>query len=206
MQAVKGMSPSKSGVLVMPLEAGFMLSMLFAGSAVSIIGFYVPFMLAASIMMPIASGLLTTLRVGGPIASLIGYEVLLGIGSGLGFQAPQSAAQTSLPEADASMGLNIIVFAQNFGPALLLNVAQSLFSQRLVANLSKYVPGLNGASLGSLGLTDIKNLVPASELEDALLGYDKAITQTFYVSLVLTCVTIFGSLGMEWRSVKEKRH
>lgn len=204
-QVVKQMSPGKAGLMMMPMFAGFILSMLFAGPAVSIVDFYVLFMLVASVMMPIASGLLKTLEVDGPIWRLFVYEVLFGLGAGIGFQSPQTAVQTTLSDADISMGLSIIVFAQNFGPALSVNVAQSLFSRRLVHNLKEYAPEIDGSALKNIGLSDIKTLIPASELQEALLGYDKAITQTFYLSVALTCLLIVGSLGMEWRSVKEKR-
>lgn len=199
------MSPATAGLMMTPMFGGFILSMLFAGPAVSIVGFYVPFMLVASVMMPIASGLLTTLEANGPIWRLFLYEVLFGLSGGIGFQSPQVAVQTTLSDADVSMGLNIIVFAQNFGPALSVNVAQSLFSSRLVSNLKEYAPDIDGSVLGGMGFSDIRNLIPASELQQALLGYDQAITQTFYLSVALTCLMIVGSLGMEWRSVKEKR-
>ncbi|KAF1350670.1 major facilitator superfamily domain-containing protein [Delphinella strobiligena] len=204
-QIVQQMSPGKAGLMMMPMLGGFILSMLFAGSAVSLVGFYVPFMLVASVMMPIASGLLTTLKGDGSIWRLFVYEVLFGLGAGIGFQSPQAAVQTTLSDADVSMGLNIIVFAQNFGPALFVNVAQSVFSRRLVSNLKEYAPEIDGSALESIGWRDIKTLIPAGDLQEALLGYDKAITQTFYLSVALTSLMIVGSLGMEWRSVKEKK-
>lgn len=157
--------------------------------------------------MPIASGLLTTLRVNGPSSQLIVYEVLFGLSAGIGFPGPQVAVQTTLSDADVSMGQNIIVFAQNFGPALFITVAQSLFNSRLVSNLEEKVPGigLNGTALSTLGVSEIKKLVPAGELSEMLSAYDDAISQMLYLVVGLTCLTMVGSLTMEWRSVKEKR-
>jgi len=191
---------------MMPMFGGFILAILFTGSGISLLGYYVPFMIAASIMTPVASGLLTTLKANGPMWQFFIYEVLFGIGGGIGFQGPQAAVQTTLSDEDASMGLNIIVFGQNFGPALSVSIAQSLFSSRLLENLKTYVPDIDGSALTKLGLGSIQSLIPPGELEEALLGYDKAITQTFYLAVGLTCLTMFGSLGMEWRSVKEKRN
>lgn len=191
---------------MMPMLGGFILSMIFAGSAVSLVGYYVPFMLAASILTPIASGLLTTLEAHGPSWHLIFYEVLFGMSAGIGLQSPLSAVQTTLPDVDVSMGLNIIVFAQNFGPALSISIAQSLFTSRLVSNLKEYIPDISSETISSLGLTNIKALVPSTELNDVLLGYDRAITQTFYLSVALTCLAVIGTVSMEWRSVKEKRN
>lgn len=54
-------------------------------------------------------------------------------------------------------------------------------------------------------MLEIKNLVPASELGEMLSAYNEAISQMFYLVVALTCLTMVGSLTMEWKSVKEKR-
>lgn len=183
---------------MMPLLGGFTVSVLLAGSAVSLVGFYVPFMLAASIATPIASGLLTTMTADGPLWRLIAFEVLFGVGGGIALQSPQVAVQTTLADADISMGVNIIIFMQNFGAALSISVAQSLFTSQLISNLRTYVPDIETD-------TEIKALITASELSEALIGYDKAITQTFYICVGLTCLAAVGSVTMGRRSVKGKK-
>ncbi|KAL8949294.1 MAG: hypothetical protein Q9222_004580, partial [Ikaeria aurantiellina] len=88
-QSVKEMSPTKSGVMVVPSVVGLMLSLLFSGTATSIVGYYAPFMVLTSILTPIAAGLLTTLEVDAKTVTLICYQALLGFGAGIGFQGPQ---------------------------------------------------------------------------------------------------------------------
>ncbi len=83
-QAVKEVSASKSGVLVLLTVIALTISVLFSGSAVSIIGYYAPFMLLTSILTPVATGLLTTLEVDAVLARLICYQALLGFGCGIG--------------------------------------------------------------------------------------------------------------------------
>ena len=58
-QAVRQYSPGKSGVLMLPIVIGFLLSMLAQGAGVNMFGYYVPFMLAGSLLMPIFAGLST---------------------------------------------------------------------------------------------------------------------------------------------------
>ena len=43
-------------------------------------------------------------------------------------------------------------------------------------------------------------------LQEVLSGLNESLTQTWYLVVGLAAVTIFGSLAMEWRSVKEKRN
>jgi hypothetical protein len=56
-----------------------------------------------------------------------------------------------------------------------------------------------------MGLADLKQHIGAENLQGVLLGYDKAVTQTFYLPVALTCLSFLGTLGMEWRSVKKKQ-
>ncbi|KAI9830531.1 MAG: hypothetical protein M1819_005489 [Sarea resinae] len=198
---VKGASPSKSGVLVLPCVIGFIISIMLAGPATSIVGFYTPFMIATSLLMPIGAGLLTTLKVDANLASLISYQALVGFGAGWGLQGPQLAAQTILSQKDAPMGLAVVNFAQNFGPAIMIPAAQNIFTTRL----QKLSPGSNSTSLDTMGLSDLKAHYNSSVLGGVLADYDKAIVQTLYLSLALTLLTLLGSLGMEWTSVKKKK-
>lgn len=202
---MKEVSASKSGILVLPTVIGLTISTLFSGSAVSIVGYYAPFMLLTSILTPIGTGLLTTLDVDAVLARLICYQALFGFGCGIGYQGPQSAAQTVLPPRDAAIGIALIQFANSFGPAVFVSVAQTIFTGRLTADLSKYAPEVNVDALSTMGLADLKERVGAENLAGALLGYDRALMQTFYLGVALTCCSIVGSAGMEWRSVKQKQ-
>ena len=136
--------------LILP---GSFLTTLFAGSAISMIGFYTPFMLTTSTLMPIATGLMTTLKVDSRLATFVGYSTFLGLAGGIGFQSPQFAAQTILSEEDEYIGLAVIIFAQNFGPAVFLSVAQTVLSNRIVGNLRKYAPSVDAEDLITAGLT-----------------------------------------------------
>ncbi|ROW02480.1 hypothetical protein VMCG_06085 [Cytospora schulzeri] len=155
--------------------------------------------------MPIFAGLITTFTLSTSIAKIVAYTLSMGMAGGIGFQAPQSAVQTVLPEKDASMGLAVIIFAQNFGPAVFIAIAQTIFLNRLSDNLKVLVPGLSPGALNDIGLTDLKLLVGEDKLERALGIFDKSLTQTWYLAVGLTCATMVGSLAMEWRSVKEKK-
>ena len=198
-------SATKSGALCLPTVIGLFISVVLGGSGTSILGYYVPFMIGSSILMPIAAGLLTTLTTRTSLAPLIAYQFLLGFGCGLGFQGPQTAASTVFSQVDAPLAIAAVIFAQNFGPALTVPVAQSIFEGRLRTYLEKYAKGVDGSALAGMGLLDLKSLVGEKELGEALLGYDEAVTRTLFLPLALTCASLIGALGMEWRSVKVKK-
>lgn len=199
-QTVKGISASESAVLMLPIVIGFLVAMLFLGSGISITGHYAPFMLFSSIAMPIGTGLMTLLGVNTHTASLILYSGFVGFAGGIGFQAPQTAVQNTLPAADATMGLAVILFAQSFGPAIFVIVAQTISTSRLSTNLN-----LDVASIESMGFGELRHHFGSDNVDKAVLGVDKSLSQTWYLAVALACLTVVGSLGMEWRSVKQKR-
>lgn len=204
-QVVREYPPAKSGYMMAPILAGFMIAMILHGAGTSIVGLYAPFMIFASIAMPLAAGLMTTWQVGTSFARLITYSALAGFAGGIGFQTPQSAVQTVLPVSDVSLGLSVILFAQNFGPALFVAVAQTIFTNQLSTNLKGLGIALSPGEIEKLGLTDLKKAISPMLWKDTLDSIDKSLVQTWYLVIGLTCVTMIGSLSMEWRSVKEKR-
>lgn len=184
--------------------AGLSFSILLGGSFTSLTGSYTLFMIVTSILTPIAAGLLTTLHLNQSLASLIGYQALLGVGTGLGFQGPQVAAQTILSARDTSIGIAMVIFAQNIGPANFVSVAQTIFIEELQQCLATLLSGLDASSLTSIGLSDLTQYVPSADLLRVVDGYDKALTTVFFLPVGLACASMMGALGMEWISVKRK--
>ncbi|TRX91496.1 hypothetical protein FHL15_007501 [Xylaria flabelliformis] len=204
-QTVRGYSPAKSGYLMFPIIIGAIIGSLVHGAGTSTFGYYAPFMLVASIVMPVASGLITTFKINTSLAQLILYTALSGLAYGIGFSGPQNAVQTVLPADDIPLGLSIMLFAQSFGPAVAVAIAQVLFTNQLWTNLSGIVPNLSQATIENNGLSEIVTSVPRAIADEVLEGIDKSITETWYLVVALASATIIGSLTIEWRSVKSKR-
>ena len=204
-QIVRGYSPAKSGYMMLPIIIGATIGSLVHGAGTSAFGYYAPFMLFASIIMPIAAGLITTFKINTSFAQLIMYTALSGLAYGIGFSGPQNAVQTVLPGEDVPLGLSVMLFAQSFGPAVAVAIAQVLFTNQLSTNLSGLVPGLSRANIENNGLTDIVTSVPPPKVREVLVGVDESLMQTWYLVVGLACATMVGSLLIEWRSVKSKR-
>jgi MFS family permease len=162
-------------------------------------------MILTSVITPPAAGLMTTLNINTKVWTLIIYQGLLGFGAGIGFQGPQVAVQTIFHEKDVSIGIAFIQFAQGIGPAVFVTVVQNIFTSRLAANIGQYAPGVDLATLTAQGLTHQNTQVDRSDLKGTVISYDKALTQTFFLPVALSCMSLIGVLGMEWRSVKARK-
>ncbi|KAI9697587.1 MAG: hypothetical protein M1836_004537 [Candelina mexicana] len=204
-QAIKSVSATKSGIMNLPMIMGLVITSVLAGAATSILGYYTPFMIASSILMSVGAGLMSTFETDTNHSMWIGYQALFGFGVGMGMQQPIIAAQTVLPLADVPVGTAGIFFIQTLGGALFIAVAQNIWTTRLVAGLQSAVPDLNPAIVLSTGATNLKKVIDPKFLPGVLFAYNEAITHTFYVSVAMASLTIIGSLGMEWKSVKGKK-
>lgn len=118
------------------------------------------------------------------------------------------AAQTVLKPTDISTGLAVVIFAQTVGGAIFVSVGQTSFNNKLLSSLHNHVPNLNPEIIigsGAAGFRKPVDDVDPRSLPGVLLAYNEAITSVFIVAVVMACLTMMGSLGMEWRSVKGKK-
>jgi len=98
-QAIKSASAVKSGIMNLPLILGLVIISILAGVGVTVLGYYTPFMYAATILMSIGAGLLTTFKTNTGSAEWIGYQAIFGIGCGFGMQQTLIAVQASVDPA-----------------------------------------------------------------------------------------------------------
>ena len=204
-QAIKGTSAVESGIRNLPMILGLVFISIISGIAITLLGYYTPFMIGSSVLMAIGAGLLSTLKVGSGHPMWIGYQALFGLGVGMGMQQPLIAAQTVCDLDDIPTATAVTNFCLTLGGALFISVGQNIFTNRLVTNLAATVPNLNPSIVLQVGATSLRQAVDPSNLSGVLSAYNGAITQTFYVSLAMACFSIIGSLGMEWKSVKGKK-
>lgn len=203
-QAVKGVTAVKSGIMSIPMVLSLVFSSIITGNLITVVGYYTPFMIASSVFSSIGAGLMTTFATDTGHAKWIGYQVVYGFGLGLGMQQASVAAQTVLSRKDVPTGASLVVFTQTLGGALFVSIAQNVFANTLVSDISG-VAGLNAGMITKLGATELRNIVPPEYLSIVLQGYNHAIVKAFYVALAAACVSIVGALGMEWRSIKRRK-
>ncbi|KAJ9148310.1 Major facilitator superfamily transporter [Pleurostoma richardsiae] len=203
-QAIKGVSAVDSGIRLLPLVLPMVVSSMLTGIIITKVGYYTPFMIGGVCLMSIGAGLLTTLEVDTPKAKWVGYQFLYGWGQGATFQAPNLAAQTVLPNRDVPIGTSLMFFSQLLGGAIFISVGQNVLNNRLLAEL-KGIDGFNASTIINSGATTLTQL-PDSIRGTVLSAYNEALRRVFEVALILVCLTIFGALSLEWRSVKEKKN
>ena len=204
-QAIKGTSATKSGIDSLPLVISLVITNIISGVGTTKIGYYTPFFYISVVLMSIGAGLLTLWKTTTGHAEWIGFQVVFGFGVGFGMQQSLICAQTVLPIQDVPVGTALMIFFQTMGGSIFLSVGQNIFTNQLLKGIIANVPGINPALVINSGATSLRENIPARFLPAVQVAYNKALTQTWYVSVAMACMSIFGAAVIEWKSVKGKK-
>ncbi|GKZ39044.1 hypothetical protein AbraIFM66950_011726 [Aspergillus brasiliensis] len=202
-QVIKGASAVRSGIMNLPMLVSLIVLSILSGALVSAMGYYTPTMILGCILVLISTALMTTFTPSTGTVKWAGYQVIMGAGIGMGAQQTVLAMQASLPPKDVPVGTALMIFYQTLGGAVFLIVAQNVFQHELVERLTAMsIPGMDARSVAAAGATEVRNLVPAEYLGEALDAYNGAVVRTFYISVALTGVAVLATFVPEWKSVK----
>ncbi|KKK12024.1 hypothetical protein ARAM_005002 [Aspergillus rambellii] len=204
-QAIKGVTATKSGIMSIPMLLSCIIFILISGILVTRFGHYTPLMYIGSIFFAVGAGLITTWQVDTTHSAWIGYLVILGIGIGLGMQAPLIVVQAVLPAEDIATGTALQVFAQMLGGTIFISVCENIFHNQLLKNLAEQAPNVDGAKLVAAGATMVRTMVSSEVLPTVLQAYNKALVQTFYCSAAMAACTFIGCLPLSWKPLKGKK-
>jgi len=204
-QAVKGTSAVKSGIDTVPMVLALVVAAIVSGGNVRRTGHYVPWMYISAVCMSIGSGLITTFKADTNHSKWIGYQVLFGFGIGVGMQQGGMAAQNVLNQKDVSIGVSMMFFAQSFGGAVFVAIAQAIFDNNLSTHL-RQVPDLDIDSIVHAGATELRKIVPKPKLDEVIAIYNEALRKEFIVATAVSSCMILAAAAMEWRKIEPAGH
>ncbi|MFC1411792.1 DHA2 family efflux MFS transporter permease subunit [Streptacidiphilus sp. N1-12] len=141
LQIVKGASPTKSGLLLLPLVAGLMLSSLGSGQLIARAGRYKIFPVIGSVLMVIGMGLMITIGADTALWQTDIYMAVFGIGLGLNMQSLVLAMQNAVPAKDMGVASASSTFFRSIGgtlgTAIFLSVLFSSAGTKISSEYSK---------------------------------------------------------------------
>ncbi|MGH3248838.1 MAG: MDR family MFS transporter [Trebonia sp.] len=141
LQIVKGASPTKSGLLLLPMVGGMMFASLGSGRLIARTGRYKIFPVVGSVLMLIGMGLLTTLGADTPLWQTDVFMAIFGLGLGMNMQSLVLAMQNAVPARDMGVASAASTFFRSvggtLGTAVFLSVLFSLAGSKIAAQYGK---------------------------------------------------------------------
>ncbi|HEY8300749.1 MAG TPA: MFS transporter, partial [Jatrophihabitans sp.] len=193
LQIVKGASPTKAGLLILPLVAGIMGASMLAGQVTSRTGRYKIFPVIGSILLVI--GLLLLSQVGADTALWQTDLCMLVFGAGLGLnmQSIVLAMQNAVEPRDMGVATSAVTFFRQVGGSMGTAVFLSILFSNAATNITHNLRAA-GVSAAAAGKVDINNTSGLSSLPDAikhpiLVGFSDAMDIVF---LVGACVAVIA--------------
>jgi EmrB/QacA subfamily drug resistance transporter len=140
-QMVRGYSPTESGLLMIPMMAGMVLTSVSSGFVISRIGRYKWFLVAGSLVITGGLALFTQLHVDTPLWLSSLYLLVLGIGMGMFMQPLVLAMQNIVKIEDLGAGTSTNNFARSLGGAIGTAVLGAVMTSKLNDELAVNLPG-----------------------------------------------------------------
>ncbi len=140
LQIVKGATPTDSGLLMLPMMAGIIVTSVLSGRAMSRVGRYKWFPVAGSVTLVAGMLLFTGLQVDTPLVVAFVYMVVIGVGLGLCMQSLILAVQNAVEMRDLGAGTSAATFFRSLGGSFGVAILGAVLSNGLTGQLAQRLP------------------------------------------------------------------
>jgi EmrB/QacA subfamily drug resistance transporter len=180
LQIVTGASPTGSGLELLPLILGLLVTSIGSGQLIARWGHYRPFPIAGTALMVVGFWRLSTME---PSTSALGRSldmVILGLGIGLVMQVLVLAVQNDVDYRDLGVATSGATFFRSIGGCFGVAICGAIFSNRLGAELAGLANLPPALASGNVTRDQVAQL-PTAAREAFVGAYADALTTVFLV-------------------------
>jgi len=197
LQTVMGASPTGSGLQILPLMAGLLITSIGSGQIISNTGRYKPFPIAGTFVMIIGLYLLSRLGVTTSRVTASAFMFVLGLGLGMVMQVLVLAVQNSVGYEDLGVATSGATLFRSIGGAVGTAILGSIFASRLKVNLASRLataPSSAGAlkSINPSNPESLKKLPPAIH-QIYLHAYSDSLNRVFLIAAFVAALAFLLS-------------
>jgi hypothetical protein len=201
LQVVRGFSPTKSGLLMLPLVLGIMLGSQLAGQFTRATGRYKIQPVLGTFVIAVGAALYAQVHYDSALWQPLTYSLVIGFGLGGCMQTLITAAQNAGPRSDMGVSTATATFCRQMGGtlgvAVFLTIMFNLLPRRILAAFhGQLPPGFDAAELGRMqSNTSGIAALPAAVRRPVLVGFTESLQGVFYagagVALAACLVLLF---------------
>ena len=194
-QVVRGISPTISGVEILPLMAGLLVVSIGSGQIISRTGKYRFFPIAGTAFMTLGLYLLSLMGVGTPYALDALYMLVLGMGIGGVMQVLVIIVQNGVPHSELGVATSGATFFRSIGGSFGTAIFGAIFSNVLVGNLIRHLHGTtlpHGFSAADATPALLGHL-PAAVHQGFVAGYAESIQTVFMVAVPIAALAFLAT-------------
>ncbi|ORX94423.1 putative efflux pump antibiotic resistance protein [Clohesyomyces aquaticus] len=193
-QSILGTSAIRSGVNNLPLMLAAAVFALAGGAVVMKTGHAQLVMMVGSMFSTIAVGLVYTFDIDTSTAYWAGTQFFVGAVMAFGIMHGLSVVQANVGAEDIAAVTANLQFFQTIGGAFSTAIAQSVFVNRLLAQLPVTAPGVDPAMVLLTGAAKLHAVFPPEVLPGVLEAYMSGLKAAFAVAIAFCGVSFLCSL------------
>jgi EmrB/QacA subfamily drug resistance transporter len=206
LQVVNGASPTGSGLQLLPLMGGLLVTSIASGQIISRTGRYKPFPIIGTATMVIGLLLLSGMDASTGTLEASAYMFVLGLGIGSVMQVLVLAVQNAVDYADLGVATSGATLFRSIGGSVGTAVLGSIFTNRLQSELASALPssaaGRAAGSFAHANPATIARLPPA--VHTAYIdAFTNALGTVFTVAAAVVAVAFVFSWALEQRPLRE---
>jgi len=194
-QVVRGISPTISGVYLLPLMAGLLLVSIASGQIISRTGKYRFFPIAGSAVMTVGMFLLSLMGTGSSTLQDSVSMLVLGLGLGGVMQVLVIIVQNGVPHSELGVATSGATFFRSIGGSFGTAIFGAIFSNVLAGNLASHLHGVSlPAGFGSADATPaLLGRLPAAVHQGFVAGYAQSIQTVFLVAVPIAALAFLAT-------------
>lgn len=193
LQMVKEVSPTVSGLFLVPMMGGLILSSMVAGRIMSATGRYKLMPTLSTGVLALALLAMSRLDAGSALWVIGAVMVMVGLGLGPVFAVGVAAIQNAVPPTMMGVGTASTNMFRLIGGSFGTAVFGAMFSAGLMRNLADTLPGEVSGGIGALGASMVHAL-PAETQARVLDGFSDALHPIFWAAAVAALVACVASM------------
>ena len=194
-QVVRGVSPTLSGVQLLPLMAGLLVVSIGSGQVISRTGRYRFWPIAGAGFTTLGLYLLSMMGVGTSSLQDSLYMLVLGMGIGGVMQVLVIIVQNAVPHSELGVATSGATFFRSIGGSFGTAIFGAIFSNVLVGNLTKHLHGVHlPAGFSSADATPaLLSHLPAAVHAGFVAGYAESIQTVFIVAVPIAALAFLAT-------------
>jgi len=173
-QISRGDSPTKAGLMTMPLVLGLFVSSLLSGQVITRTGRWKAWLVSGALLLTAGFALLATLRVDTPYPLVAGYMALTGLGVGMSLQNLVLSVQNVVPINQLGVASSTVSFFRTLGGAIGVSALGALLGNQVSRHIQTGLMHLGlptATSGGSAQIPDLARLpLPVRHVVESSYG------------------------------------
>jgi EmrB/QacA subfamily drug resistance transporter len=194
-QVVRGISPTISGLYLLPLMVGLLAVSISSGQIISKTGKYRFFPIAGTALMTLGMYLLSLMGVGSSTLQDAASMLVLGMGIGGVMQVLVIIVQNGVPHSELGVATSGATFFRSIGGSFGTAIFGAIFANVLVGNLAKHLHGISlphGFSSADATPALLSHL-PAAVHAGFVAGYAESIQTVFLVAVPIAALAFLST-------------